>query len=93
MDVVDNSDQSRFEARSDGDVVGFVQYRRAPDTVVLLHTEVSDTVAGQGVGSRLVRGTLDALLAEGITVVDQCPFIGRFLDRHPGEYDTVVRGR
>lgn len=93
MDVVDNTDRSRFEARSDGDVVGFVQYRRTPEAVVLLHTEVSDAVAGQGVGSRLVRGTLATLLAEGLTVVDECPFIGRFLDRHPGEYDQVVRGR
>lgn len=90
--ITDSPDDGRFEARADsGAPVGFVQYRRTADAVVLLHTEVDGSLKGQGVGSRVVRATLDGLLDEGVTVVNECPFIGRYLDRHPGEYEAVVR--
>jgi len=90
--VVDNPDMRRFEARAeDAAVAGFVRYGRRPQSVILLHTEVDEAFHGQGVGSRLVRGTLDQLLAEGVTVVNECPFIERFIQRHSGEYESVVR--
>ncbi len=67
--VKDNPAMGRFEMRS-GDSTAFVEYRRAGDRIALLHTEVPEALSGQGVGSTLVRGTLDALRAEGLR---SCP--------------------
>ena len=91
LTVVDNTDSSRFEARTDDDAVaGWVDYRRRPDSLTLVHTEVDGSYHGEGVGSRLVSATLSAASDEGVTVINECPFITRFMQRHPGEYSFVV---
>jgi predicted GNAT family acetyltransferase len=92
LTVVDNSDRSRFEARTtQGVVAGVVEYSRTAGAITLDHTEVDEAYHGRGVGSQLVRGTLAALLDEGVAVTNDCPFIERYLRRHEGEYDWVVR--
>jgi predicted GNAT family acetyltransferase len=92
LTVVDNTDMSRFEARTEeGAVAGWVEYTRAVDAVTLDHTEVDGAYSGQGVGSTLVSHTLSMVLDEGVTVVNDCPFIERYMRRHEGEYDSVVR--
>lgn len=92
LSVVENRDLSRFEARTDsGAVAGVVEYTRAEASVTLDHTEVDEAFHGEGVGSRLVRGTLSLLRDEGVHVVNDCPFVERFMRRHPGDYDWVER--
>ena len=90
--VVDNPDLSRFEARTDeGAVAGVVEYTRTPASVSLDHTEVDEAFHGKGVGSRLVSGTLALLKEEGVHVVNDCPFIERYMRRHPDDYEWVER--
>jgi predicted GNAT family acetyltransferase len=38
----------------------------------LTHTEVPEVLSGQGAGSKLIRGMLDRLRAEGSKVVPRC---------------------
>ncbi len=61
-EVRDNPATSRFEVAS-GDAAALVGYTRAGDRIVLVHTEVPQALSGEGVGSELVRGTLDAVRA------------------------------
>ena len=86
--VEDNPAMSRFEMRS-GDNTAFVEYRRAGDRIVLVHTEVPRALSGQGVGSKLVRGTLDALRGVGRKVVPRCEFVAAFVACHP-EYRHLL---
>ena len=79
--VKDNPAASRFEMGS-GDGTAFVEYRRAGDRIALVHTEVPQALSGQGVGSKLVRGTLDAVRAEGLKVVPRCEFVAAYIERH-----------
>jgi molybdenum cofactor cytidylyltransferase len=89
--VVDNSDAGRYEARTDtGEVAGFVEYTRSALALTLVHTEVTADFAGQGVGSRLVRGALGLAERSGLLVINACPFIRSFIHRHPGEYAWVA---
>lgn len=91
LSVVDNPARQRFEARTpEGQVAGFVQYRSRSAVLLIVHTEVDPAFKGQGVGSTVVRGALDLMRAEGQQAVVECPFVRRFLDRHPGEYEDVV---
>ncbi|QIX25827.1 N-acetyltransferase [Nocardioides sp. JQ2195] len=88
VDVQDNKDQNRFEARIDGQVAGFAEYVREGDRITFTHTEVS--VEGQGVGSALARQALDAVRAEGgLVVVPRCPFIKGWIEKHPDYQDLL----
>ncbi len=88
-EVRDNPALGRFEVASGG-AVAFVEYRRAGDgRIALLHTEVPEALSGQGVGSKLVRGTLDAVRAEGLKVVPRCEFVAAYVERHP-EYRDLL---
>ena len=87
--VKDNPALGRFEMTS-GDSTAFVEYRRAGDRVVLVHTEVPQALSGQGVGSKLVRGTLDALRGGGRKVVPRCEFVAAYVARHPEYRDLLA---
>ena len=58
--------------------------------VVLVHTEVATEFEGHGVGSRLAAAALDDIRARGLKVDPVCPFIARYLDRHPELSDLVA---
>ncbi|HKC21259.1 MAG TPA: GNAT family N-acetyltransferase [Gaiellaceae bacterium] len=89
MEVRDNPEQSRFELIDGAELVGEILYRRYPDRIVLVHTEVSPALEGQGLASRLVAGALDDIGAEGLRVVPVCPFVRAYLQRHP-EYAELT---
>ncbi len=89
-EVEDNPALSRFEMASGG-AVAFVEYERAGGgRIALLHTEVPEALSGQGVGSKLVRGVLEALHAEGAKVVPRCEFVAAYVERHPEYRDMVA---
>jgi uncharacterized protein len=90
IEVVDNPEQHRYEAReADGTVLGFSAYRRSGETVVFTHTEVDDAQEGRGVGSVLVRGALDDVRRTGRKIRPLCPFVKAYVERHE-EYADLV---
>ena len=80
--VVDNEAESRFEVSIDGHLAELV-YRRHGDRLVLAHTGVPDELEGRGVGGMLVNAAIERAVEQGLTVVPQCPFARRWLERHP----------
>ena len=60
-EVRDNPAEQRFEVLVDGEVAGFSKYQLFGADVAVTHTEIDDRFEGQGLGSALVRGLLDAL--------------------------------
>ena len=91
--VVDNPAELRYELRLGGDVVGQIRYVVEPGLVVLVHTEVAESIEGMGLGSVLVRGALDDLRARGLGVVPVCPFVSAYIRRHPEYADVVASPR
>ena len=90
--VSDNRDESRFEARVDGQPAGFSAYQLSDGVITFTHTEVDDAFEGQGVGSSLVRQALDAVRAEGgLRVRPWCPFVRDWIDHHPDYADLTRR--
>lgn len=85
----DNQDASRFEITVEGETA-FLAYERRKSSIVLVHTEVPESLAGHGLGGILARHALDAARARGDRVVVQCPFVQAWLRRHPGYSDIVV---
>jgi predicted GNAT family acetyltransferase len=90
MEVRDNPAELRYELVDDGRVLGEILYRRDPDRIVLVHTEVPPELEGKGLASRLVAGALDDIRARGLRVVPVCPFVRSYLRDHPGFDDLVA---
>jgi predicted GNAT family acetyltransferase len=89
VEVTDAPDQSRYEARVDGELAGFAAYRMRGERIVLTHTEVDPAYEGKGVGTALARAALDDIRERGLSAVVQCPFISAYIRRHP-EYADLT---
>jgi uncharacterized protein len=87
--VVDVPASHRFEAVV-GDQVGFLDYQRRGDELVLVHTEVPKPLRGRGLGEALARYALEFARTHGLTVVPRCPFVADYVRDHP-EYAPLVR--
>lgn len=90
IDVVDVPGASRFEARVDGAAAGRVEYELEDGLVVLVHTEVDPAFEGRGVASEMAAGVFDELRARGAQAALRCPFLSRWVDRHPEVHDLVA---
>ena len=90
IEVHDRPDLGRYEVTVDGALAGFAEYRRENDVVTFTHTEVDDAFEGQGVGSALVRGALDDVRAAGSPVRATCPFVRRWIEKHPDYQDLLA---
>lgn len=90
--VVNRPDDSRFALTRDGDDLGFIAYRQSGDVITLTHTEIDPEIQERGLGSLLVKGTLDALrTGSSDRVVAQCPFVAAWIEKHPDYADLLER--
>jgi predicted GNAT family acetyltransferase len=70
---------------------GELQYRRSPPrTLELVHTEVAPSLRGRGVGEALAEAAVAYARAENLKIVPTCPFVRRWLDKHPEHKDLVA---
>jgi hypothetical protein len=89
-DVSDNTAKSHYELNVDGHIA-FVDYRLRPDKIILVHTEVPSELGGRGVGSKLARGTLDAVRRRGLKADVRCDFLASYIQKHPEYADLVAK--
>jgi predicted GNAT family acetyltransferase len=93
LTVEDARERSRFEVSVDGNLAGFSAYHLIDEGVLALpHVEVDPAYEGRGVGSALVRESLDTIRARDLRIVPICPFVQAFLKRHPEYADLVHQG-
>ncbi|MFB9073939.1 GNAT family N-acetyltransferase [Citricoccus parietis] len=69
----------------------FIEHAAADGTRqrIFPHTEVAEEYGGHGLASTLVRGALDASIAEGYRIVAVCPYVKGWIEKHP-EYQEHV---
>lgn len=91
IEIVDNADLNRFEIRADGAVVGFAEYQRTDELVVFTHTEVTRGMEGNGLATRLIRHSLDAVRGDGLLVLPLCPFVIGLMARETEYADLDYR--
>ena len=86
--ISNNAAQHRFELEVDGHIAA-AYYKRTGDVITFEHTEVPAELGGKGIGSKLVKGALDRVRAEGLKVVAQCPFVKGWIGKHPDYADLL----
>lgn len=88
-DVRNNTQGHRFELEID-DEVAKAWYRQQGGVVTFTRTEVPESLAGQGIGSRLAKGALESARAAGQKAAATSPFIAAYLKRRAGEFDDIL---
>ena len=88
--VVDAPERSRFEARVEGELAGFVEYRHRPALIAFTHALIDPRFEGHGIGSRLVSTALSEARSAGLAVLPFCPFVRSYIARHPADYLDLV---
>ncbi len=63
--------------------------RSSPQTAVIEHTSVSDALAGQGMGRRLVEAAVEWARRTGTSLSARCTFARSVFDRNPGLRDVL----
>lgn len=91
VSVADAPDRKRYEATVDGRVAGYAEYLATGALTVFTHTEVEPAYEGRGVGGALARFALDDMRARGRQVLPVCPFINRWIGRHPEYADLIYQ--
>jgi predicted GNAT family acetyltransferase len=91
LEVRDEPELGRYEARTGDGLAGYTRYAQGGDDLfVFTHTEVLPDFEGQGVGGTLVRGALDDVRRRGGRIEARCAFVRSWLERHPDYQDLVV---
>ena len=88
MDVVNNERKSRFEVEVEGKLA-VADYRRTGDRIEFTHTEVPESLRGQGLAEALAKEGLAHARREGLEVVPTCKFIASYIAKNP-EYQDLV---
>ena len=90
--VQENPGQSRFEVSVDGEPAGFAAYEVRDGAFALTHTEIDPRFEGQGLGSTLIKATLEDLRGRDAAVLPYCPFVTAYIQEHPEYGDLVPEG-
>lgn len=92
--VIHEPENSRYVLKRGERVIGECYYEIGErDELVFTHTEVDQELQEKGLGSQLVRGVLDDIRASTKeVVVAECPFVSKFISKHP-EYQVLTEPR
>ena len=84
-------DGRRYRAMQDGEEIGFVEAEPiGPVGLRITHTEVSRSHEGRGIAGALTKFTLDHARGQKRWVIPLCPYVAKYIERHP-EYADLVR--
>lgn len=73
------------EAETGAAVAGFAAFHESATHIAFTHTEIDDAYKGQGLASRLAETALADAVARDLTIIPLCPYMARYLERHPIE--------
>ncbi len=81
--------QQRYLLEIDGKTLGFAAYREDNGRLVFTHTEVDPSLEGQGMGSVLIRQSLDDARRRGKRIVPVCGFVAAYIEKHRDWNDLI----
>ena len=87
--VSNNAAHHRYELKVDG-YIAATYYKIADGVITFIHTEVPSELGGNGIGSKLIKGALDQVRADGLNVIAQCAFVEAYIEKHP-EYADLLK--
>lgn len=92
MDIQHTSGDSKgkFFIENDGEVKAEITYSKAGNTQIIIdHTEVSDSLKGEGVGKELVEYAINYAREKELKVIPLCPFAKAVIERDESLQDVL----
>ncbi|MDR0364765.1 MAG: N-acetyltransferase [Bacteroidales bacterium] len=88
--LIDNKAKSRYEFKV-GEYVPCIEYITSNDNEIFLtHTLVPAPLRGQGIGTQLVKETLENIKEKGMNLTPLCGFVIAYIQRYP-EWKKIVK--
>ena len=81
---------SRYEILVGDVLAGFADHRDSGDVREFPHTVVQPEFGGRGLAGHMIAHALDEARADGMRVKPTCPFVARYIDKHPEYADLVA---
>lgn len=91
FEIVDNKIFSQYEMRINGNLAK-IEYSNKSGKIFLIHTEIPEELAGQGVASYLTKETFRLIEEQGMKIVPMCKYIKTFVRKHPEYHSLVATG-
>ena len=91
LQLLDNEEAKRYEVHVEG-LVPRIEYIKAKEKIYLTHTEVPRGLEGKGIGSKMVKMVLEDIERKDLTLVPLCPFVAKYIKRHPEWKKLVLKG-
>ena len=92
-EIVEDKEQSRYEARVGGEVAAVADYVAQAGLKSFTHTETLAGHKGQGVAGKLVERALADAREEGVEVLPFCSFVAAYIGEHREYLDLVPADR
>jgi predicted GNAT family acetyltransferase len=86
--VKNNQQASQLEVLEDGQLAK-LEYKIKNGFLYLIHTEVPKALGGQGIASKLALAGLEYGRTENMPIKVYCPYIARYLQKHPEQMKRV----
>jgi predicted GNAT family acetyltransferase len=87
-ELINNKATKQYEFHIDG-LIPRIMYQKSGDKIFLIHTEVPLELGGKGIANQLVKKVLEDTQKRGLKLVPLCPFVKKYLQRHP-EWEFLV---
>ncbi len=87
--LINNKESKRYEYHV-GDYRPQIEYRMKDGDIYLTHTRVPQELRGEGIGTMLVKDTLEDISQEGIKLVPLCGFVASYIKKHP-EWNRLLK--
>ena len=89
-EVRNNEQQMHFEILQ-GDDVAFLEYRYYKKDIVLMHTQVPESMKGKGVAGALTAHAFNFAKRNNKPVIVYCHVVAAYLEKHPELRDQLAK--
>jgi len=87
--VIKNEARKRYELHAEGGMA-VAYYELRGDAVAFVHTVVPEHLQGRGLAGTLIKAALADVRERRLKVIPECPFVARYIERHPEEQDLLA---
>lgn len=89
-EIKHNLEEERFEALSNNEIVGVINYYKEENVLVVTHTGVESKHEGQGIAGALTKYLLTYIVKNNLKITPLCSYTKTYIDRHP-EYQNLIQ--
>jgi len=86
---LNESKSGAFFIEKDGVEIAKMEIGISGENMTVYHTEVSETLKGQGIASKLLAKMVDYARTNNLKVIALCPFVSAQFKRHPEKYTDI----